>query len=202
MIDNAKWIGAPHEYELTVNVRKLFTVRGHIKKATLYATARGFYEPYINGKRVCKTFYNPGFTDYRKRIYYQTYDVTDNIKAGENVIGATITKGYYTGCVGYSGAHFSPRSRWNMRTEKKLLYTAMIHGSLQAKGPLLTLIIFKARYMTRALRSTGYQTAIYGKSAVFMNIRTLPFRQMAFWKMNRSSFAPSRKNAARFLKEY
>lgn len=102
-LNSASWIGAPYPHKLTVNVRKLFGIDKPVKKATLYSTARGFYEPYVNGKRIGETFYNPGFTDYRKRIYYQTYDVTDTIKLGENVIGATVTKGYYTGCVGYSG---------------------------------------------------------------------------------------------------
>ena len=103
IINNSKWIGAPREFDKTVNVRKIFETDKTVKKAVLYSTARGFYEAYINGKRIGDTFYNPGFTDYRKRIYYQTYDVTNKIKSGENVIGATVAKGYYTGCVGYSG---------------------------------------------------------------------------------------------------
>ena len=87
-----------------INVRKRFTAGAAIKRARLFATARGFYEVYINGEKVNDTFYNPGFTDYRKRIYYQTYDVTDMVSTGQNTIGATAAKGYYSGFVGYSGA--------------------------------------------------------------------------------------------------
>ena len=87
-----------------VTVKKEFTPRTKVKSAYLYATARGFYDAYVNGERVNDTFYNPGFTDYRKRIYYQTYDVTDMIKDGANTTGAVVTKGYYSGFVGYSGA--------------------------------------------------------------------------------------------------
>ncbi len=85
-----------------VCVRKCFDSAGQIKRARLYATAMGFYDVYINGNKVNDSFYNPGFTDYRKRLMYQTYDVTDALRAGENVIGALVMKGYYTGYVGYT----------------------------------------------------------------------------------------------------
>lgn len=86
----------------TVNVRKFFLVEKKIIKARLYASAMGVYNAYINGKKVNASFLNPGFTDYRKRICYQTYDVTELVLQGENTIGATIAKGYYTGYVGYT----------------------------------------------------------------------------------------------------
>ncbi len=84
------------------NVCKAFTVRKPLKRARLYASARGFYDAYINGTKVNSDFYNPGFTDYRKRIQYQTYDVTDLLKIGKNSVCAVVAKGYYTGHVGYS----------------------------------------------------------------------------------------------------
>lgn len=86
----------------TLNFRKPFELSGKIASARLYSSARGFYDAYINGERVNTSFYNPGFTDYRKRIYYQTFDVTDKIKDGINTIGATVAKGYYTGYLAYN----------------------------------------------------------------------------------------------------
>ncbi len=86
----------------TLNFRKEFEVEHEIISARLYSSARGFYDVYINGERVNTSFYNPGFTDYRKRIYYQTFDVTDKIKNGINTIGATVAKGYYTGYLAYN----------------------------------------------------------------------------------------------------
>lgn len=85
-----------------VNAAKRFAVGKSIAYARLYASAMGFYEVYINGKHVGEDLYAPGFTDYRKRMYYQTYDVTECVKQGENVISATVAKGYYSGYVGYS----------------------------------------------------------------------------------------------------
>ena len=86
----------------TVYVRKAFHMEKKLKKARLYASAMGVYNVYLNGRKVNSSFFNPGFTDYRKRIHYQTYDVTDMIGQGENTIGAAVAKGYYSGYVGYS----------------------------------------------------------------------------------------------------
>lgn len=44
--------------------------------ARLYASARGIYDVHINGSRLEDFILAPGMTDYRKRIQYQTYDVT------------------------------------------------------------------------------------------------------------------------------
>lgn len=85
-----------------VNLRKAFNISKKIKSARLYSSAMGFYDAYINGEKVNDDFYNPGFTDYRKRINYQIYDVTDKIIEGQNTVGAIVSKGYYTGYVGYS----------------------------------------------------------------------------------------------------
>lgn len=85
-----------------VSVRRAFSVDKKIKSARLYASAMGFYEAYINGEKIGGAFFAPGFTDYRRRMYYQTYDLTAQIKQGQNTIGAVVTKGYYTGFVGYS----------------------------------------------------------------------------------------------------
>ena len=49
------------------------------------------------------SFFAPGFTDYRLRIFYQTYDVTNLLHEGENQLLATVGKGYYNGYCGYSG---------------------------------------------------------------------------------------------------
>lgn len=86
----------------TVNVRREINIAKTVKSAELKATARGFYDLFINGKKVNDTFYNPGFTDYRLRMQYQTYDVTKFLEYGSNIIGATVGNGYYSGFVGYN----------------------------------------------------------------------------------------------------
>jgi alpha-L-rhamnosidase len=76
-------------------LRKDFTIGTPIKSARLYATALGAYEMFLNGKRVGDQVLAPGWTDYRERVYYQTYDVTSQIADGKNVIGALLAPGWY-----------------------------------------------------------------------------------------------------------
>jgi alpha-L-rhamnosidase len=70
--------------------RKEAEVRSGCKKARLYVTALGIYEFEINGKRVGNDYFAPGWTDYDKRVYYQTYDVTDLVRRGTNAFGAIL----------------------------------------------------------------------------------------------------------------
>ncbi|MDA1069535.1 MAG: alpha-L-rhamnosidase N-terminal domain-containing protein [Verrucomicrobia bacterium] len=83
--------------------RKEFTTKRSVSQATLYATARGIYKVEINGERVGDEYLAPGWTDYNKRLYYQTYDVTSQVRAeGANAIGATLADGWYAGYLGYA----------------------------------------------------------------------------------------------------
>ena len=82
-------------------LRKSFTPKKKVKKAVAYSTALGLYELRLNGSKVGDAYFLPGWTDYNKRVYYQTFDITDQLKQGENVIGAVIADGWYAGYIGY-----------------------------------------------------------------------------------------------------
>ncbi|MFC1724677.1 family 78 glycoside hydrolase catalytic domain [candidate division KSB1 bacterium] len=96
-----RWIGIKNTNPDTAGpspfIRKEFNTKGKIESAVLYATARGIYEAYINGKRVGEDIFAPGWTDYKKRIQYQTYDVTEMLQTGDNCIGAVLGDGWYSG---------------------------------------------------------------------------------------------------------
>ena len=77
-------------------LRKNIDVDKPLKSARLYVTARGIYEFYINGQRVSNDYFNPGWTDYRYRIMYNSYDVTDMMKAGSNGFGAMLGSGWFS----------------------------------------------------------------------------------------------------------
>ncbi len=83
-------------------LRKSFTLNKKIKKATAYTTALGLYELRLNGNKLGDDYFLPGWTDYNKRLYYQTFDITDRLHEGENVIGAIIADGWYAGYIGYA----------------------------------------------------------------------------------------------------
>ena len=75
----------------------------NIKKARLYISACGVYEARINGARVGDFILAPGSTDPRKRIQYQTYDVTGLLKDGKNEIIVLLGDGWYRGSIGAKG---------------------------------------------------------------------------------------------------
>ena len=82
--------------------RKVFEV-GTIRKARLYITACGLYEAKLNGHRVGEFILAPGITDYRKRVQYQTYDVTQLLQGGENELTFQLADGWYRGSCGAWG---------------------------------------------------------------------------------------------------
>lgn len=78
-------------------LRKTFEVGGTpVRSARLYATALGDYEMFLDDKRVGDAFMAPGWTDYRERVLYQTYDVTKLVKSGTNEIRALLAPGWYS----------------------------------------------------------------------------------------------------------
>ncbi|UCG27753.1 MAG: glycoside hydrolase family 78 protein, partial [Bacteroidales bacterium] len=84
-------------------LRKSFRMDNEIERAFVYATALGLYELYINGNKAGNRILAPEWTDYTKRVQYQTYDVTDMLKTGENVIGVILADGWYIGTFGQWG---------------------------------------------------------------------------------------------------
>ena len=76
-------------------LRRDFTVGSPVRSARLYATALGAYEMFLNGKRVGDQVLAPGWTDYRERVIYQTYDVTEQVQNGSNAIEALLAPGWY-----------------------------------------------------------------------------------------------------------
>jgi len=96
----AKWIGAAGDS--SPMLRKTFSLASPIKRATVYASALGLYELRLNGKRVGDHVLAPEWTDYHKRVQYQTYDVTQMLQRGDNAVGAILGDGWYAGRVGIS----------------------------------------------------------------------------------------------------
>ncbi len=96
----------PERDEALPCLRKAFSLKSPIKRAVLYATALGLYEADINGQRVGDHVLAPDWTDYRKRLRYQAYDVTALLKPGDNVIGALLANGWFCGHIGNNGFEF------------------------------------------------------------------------------------------------
>lgn len=102
----AKWIepGYPEDTVMRPSpmFRKEFAANKKIVSAVAYITAHGLYEAQVNGRRVGDAYLTPGWTEYKKRLQYQTYDVTDLVKNGRNAIGVTLGSGWYRGIIGFT----------------------------------------------------------------------------------------------------
>ena len=92
----AEPMGDPWPTGAVKALRRNFLVTEPIASARLYATALGAYVLSINGKRVGDQILSPGWTDFRQRVIYQAYDVTDEVKTGNNTIGALLAPGWYS----------------------------------------------------------------------------------------------------------
>ncbi|HEX4022149.1 MAG TPA: family 78 glycoside hydrolase catalytic domain [Acidobacteriaceae bacterium] len=102
---HASWIGLEEDSNqlqttalpMPRYLRKEFTIEGKPFKATAYVTAAGLYQLHLNGQKVGKHILAPEWTDYHKRIQYDTLDVTSLLVPGRNAIGTILGNGWYCG---------------------------------------------------------------------------------------------------------
>lgn len=99
-----KWI-TPGWEDTSIHpyLRKSFTMKGAIKFARAYVTGMGLYELQINGARVGVEYLTPYCNSYDAWVQYQTYDITELLKDGENVVGAMLANGWAKGRFGTFG---------------------------------------------------------------------------------------------------
>jgi alpha-L-rhamnosidase len=101
----AKWIGQEFEDDVLVGhtrlaaryLRKDFTLNGEVSEARLYVSGMGVYSAYLNGAEVApEELLKPTLSWYSKRVYFNTYDVTEMLQQGDNAIGIILEGGRYT----------------------------------------------------------------------------------------------------------
>lgn len=107
----AKWIWLDNNYVIPCIVESYytgysspefycsFTLKKEPIRAVAYASALGAYEISVNNERIDDSYFNPGWTDYKKRITYQAYDLTNRIHKGENVFKVALADGWYRGFI-------------------------------------------------------------------------------------------------------
>lgn len=102
----ADWIthNLPEEETACPIFVKEFKVEKEIKKVRIHSTALGVYEIKINGEKVGDTFFAPGWTNYKKRLQYQTYNA-DGMLEKDNKIEITVGNGWYKGIFGFTLRH-------------------------------------------------------------------------------------------------
>ena len=88
-------------------LRKTFSVNQTVTRATVYVTALGAYELHLNGQKVGNDVLTPGWTQFTKRVYYQTYDVTGMVQGGTNTLSAILGDGWYASDLAFKGTRLN-----------------------------------------------------------------------------------------------
>ncbi len=123
----AKWISGNYKVSKKERYpadcfRKDFSIDKPVRKARLYITACGLYEAELNGRKAGDFIMTPGHTDYRKRVQYQTYDVRDLLKSGENTITVQLGDGWYRGSCGAMGIRNQYGSETKLIAQLEIIY--------------------------------------------------------------------------------
>ena len=129
----AQWIGSPwegEEYDKDIiqpapEFRKQVTIQKRIRKATANVTGLGFFEFFVNGKKVGDDVLSPNETSYGHRteigalddsnwrnfrVFYLSHDITKMLRKGENTLGALVGNGFYaTGRTRWVSPYGTPR---------------------------------------------------------------------------------------------
>ncbi|KAI8169486.1 hypothetical protein K4K54_006219 [Colletotrichum sp. SAR 10_86] len=118
----AQWISAANPSVDQPILRTDFDVSQEIASAKLFITSIGGYEAYLNGQRVGDLYLAPSWTQYAKRSFYDTHDVTKQIIEGQNAIGIAVGQVWST--LGSWGPEAN-RGAWdgNLRTKAQLFIT-------------------------------------------------------------------------------
>jgi alpha-L-rhamnosidase len=151
--------------------RRTLDVVKTIKRARLYVTALGSYRVFLNGNQVDADVLTPGLTDYRKRVMYQTYDVTNQIVHGANAIGALLGDGWYGSPLTWSGVYFfALPTRFFAQLE--IEYDDGSHDVVvtddswkAAESPIVESQIYSGEFYDARLEKTGWNKPDFDDSA-------------------------------------
>lgn len=97
----ARWIAADRGFTTTLDtvpaplLRKEINLDQDVVSARAYVCGLGYYELTINGQKAGDSVLTPLFTRYDRTVLYDTIDVTDLLKRGDNALGVVLGNGWY-----------------------------------------------------------------------------------------------------------
>ena len=178
----ASWIEFKSEPEVKGSkpaqyFRKDFSTAKKIKSARVYITSLGLYQLFLNGKKVSTDLFAPGWTSYKNRIQYQTYDVTSMIQP-KNSIGAIVGDGWFRGNIGWGNVNGYYGSKLALLAQLQINYTdgtSEIIGTDQnwkvTNGPIIESDIYNgetydARKEMPGWANSGFNDSKWEKAAI------------------------------------
>ena len=108
----ARWISDAHDKDFVPApmLRRAFDVKPGVTRARLYVSAAAYAKMGLNGEPVSENLLDPGYTHYDKRNLYAVHDVTNRLRAGENVLSAVLGNGFYNA--------IQPVATWSFETAR------------------------------------------------------------------------------------
>lgn len=173
-------------------LRRSFQVEKPIRRATAQVTALGLYELRLNGARVGDHLLAPEWTDYRKRVQYQTFDVTRQIRQGANAVGVVLGNGWYCG----NWQHWKPklkpiygispcaRVQIEIETDDGTVRTIASDASWRgtSDGPLRMSGIYEGETYDARREMPGWDTSPFDDSAWHVVTETAPVCGPLVWQ--------------------
>lgn len=163
----AKWISTPWKVD-SVDAkpcpyfRKEFTVNKKVVSARIYITSLGLYQLFLNGKKVSDQLFTPGWTSYKKRLQYQVYDVTSQIRQ-KNAVGVILGDGWYRGGLTWDQTRNIYGNRLGLLFQLQIKYsdgtnqTVISNGSWKVStGPIVSSEIYNGETYDARLEMPGW----------------------------------------------
>jgi alpha-L-rhamnosidase len=123
-LDNSSFGTVPPLPQPAALLRRNFDIPKRVQSARLYVTALGAYRAFLNGRKVGDAVLTPGFTDYGKRLQYQTYDVTSLLTDGKNVLAAELGEGWFASGMTWMGeAYFFQPPPVRLLAQLEIVYS-------------------------------------------------------------------------------
>ena len=124
----AKWITGNYKVKKSERYpvdcfRKYLSITKDVEYARLYITACGLYEAKLDEQRIGNFVLAPGHTDYRKRVQYQTYDVTELLSVGNHTMTVQLADGWYRGSTGAWGLRNQYGTETKLLAQLEITYT-------------------------------------------------------------------------------
>ena len=104
--------------------RRDFEIEEVVEKAELMATAMGIYVPYVNGEKVGEEYFAPGFTSYKNTLLYQTYDMTQLLQNGKNILTFVVSGGWAVGAFVFTRKNRITAKRQALSAKLVITYTS------------------------------------------------------------------------------
>lgn len=159
--------------------RKEVDLQKDVENAEAYICGLGYYELYLNGEKVGDHVLDPAPSNYDKQAYYVKYDITDEVKSGENAFGIIMGNGFYGQNISWKNDPESERDlAYGPPTVKLMIKVTYADGSKEnivtdaswkeSTGPIVFNNIYggdtyDARYEINGWNTVGYDDASWGR---------------------------------------